>query len=106
MLLRPPRVEADGGDLSPSAVARRQHVSESYIRKLFEGEDTSFSEFVLTRRLPRAHRLLVDPGRVEQSIASIAFGVGFGDLSYFNRAFKRFYVRRRRKFEVADLRGG
>jgi len=82
---------AHGGDLSPSAVARRQHVSDSYIRKLFEAEDTSFSEFVLSRRLLRAHRLLVDARRVEHSIASIAFEVGFGDLSYFNRAFKRFY---------------
>jgi len=82
---------AHGSDLSPSAVARRQHVSDSYIRKLFEGEDTSFSKFVLSRRLLRAHRLLVDPRRVEQSIASIAFEVGFGDLSYFNRAFKRSY---------------
>jgi AraC-like DNA-binding protein len=82
---------AHGGDLSASAVARRQHVSDSYIRKLFEGEDASFSEFVLSRRLLRAHRLLVDPRRVEQSIASIAFEVGFGDLSYFNRAFKRYY---------------
>jgi AraC-like DNA-binding protein len=80
-----------GGDLAPSAVAQRQHVSDSYIRKLFEGEDTSFSEFVRYRRLLRAHRLLADPRRVEQSIASIAFEVGFGDLSYFNRAFKRFY---------------
>jgi len=82
---------AHGGDLSPSAVARRQHISDSYIRKLFEGENTSFSQFVLSRRLLRAHRLLLDPRRVEQSIASIAFEVGFGDLSYFNRAFKRCY---------------
>jgi len=79
------------GDLSPAAVAGRQHVSESYIRKLFESEETSFSAFVLSRRLLRAHRLLLDPRRVNQSIASIAFEVGFGDLSYFNRAFKRFY---------------
>ena len=39
----------------------------------------------------RVHRLLMDPRRVNQSIASLAFEVGFGDLSYFNRAFKRFY---------------
>jgi AraC-like DNA-binding protein len=79
------------GDVSAASVARRQNVSDSYIRKLFEGEQTSFSEFVLTRRLLRAHRMLADPRRVNQSIASIAFEVGFGDLSYFNRAFKRFY---------------
>ena len=79
------------GDVSAASVARRQNVSVSYIRKLFEGEQTSFSEFVLSRRLLRVHRLLMDPRRVNQSIASLAFEVGFGDLSYFNRAFKRLY---------------
>jgi AraC-like DNA-binding protein len=79
------------GNLSPAAVARRQKISDSYIRKLFEDEQTSFSEFVLRRRLVRVHRLLMDPRRASQSIASLAFEVGFGDLSYFNRAFKRFY---------------
>jgi AraC-like DNA-binding protein len=79
------------GDVSAASVARRQNVSDSYIRKLFEGEQTSLSEFVLGRRLVRVHRLLMDARRVNQSIASLAFEVGFGDLSYFNRAFKRFY---------------
>jgi AraC-like DNA-binding protein len=79
------------GDLSPAAVARRQRISDSYIRKLFEGEGTSFSEFVLVRRLVRAHRMLTDRRWADRSIASIAFESGFGDLSYFNRTFKRFY---------------
>ena len=78
-------------DLSPGAVARRQRVSDSYIRKLFESEGTSFSQFVLSRRLVRAHRMLMDPRWADRSIASIAFDVGFGDLSYFNRTFKRLY---------------
>jgi AraC-like DNA-binding protein len=79
------------GNLSPGAVAGRQKVSDSYIRKLFEGEGTSFSQFVLARRLVRAHRMLTDRRWAERSIARIAFEVGFGDLSYFNRTFKRFY---------------
>lgn len=79
------------GDLSPAAVARRQRISDSYIRKLFEGEGTSFSEFVLVRRLVRARRMLTDQRWTDRSIASIAFEAGFGDLSYFNRTFKRFY---------------
>jgi AraC-like DNA-binding protein len=79
------------GDLSAESVARRQSVSASYVRKLFQGEQTSFSQFVLERRLLRVHRLLSDPRRANQSIASLAFEVGFGDLSYFNRAFKRFF---------------
>jgi len=79
------------GDLSPSVVARRQGVSDSYIRKLFEGEGTSFSQFVLGRRLMRAQRMLTDRRWADRSIAWIAFETGFGDLSYFNRTFKRFY---------------
>jgi AraC-like DNA-binding protein len=77
------------GRLSPVAVARRLAISDSYIRKLFGSEGTSFSDFVLARRLVRAHRLLVDPLRTARSIAEIAFEVGFGDLSYFNKTFRR-----------------
>jgi AraC-like DNA-binding protein len=81
---------SDGG-VSPAAVARRQSISDSYIRKLFEAEGTSFSEFVLGRRLVRVHRMLTDRRWADRSIAMIAFEAGFGDLSYFNRTFKRFY---------------
>jgi AraC-like DNA-binding protein len=79
-------------DLSPAVVARRQGISDSYIRKLFEGEGSSFSEFVLTCRLVRAHRMLTDQRWADRNIAWIAFESGFGDLSYFNRTFKRFYA--------------
>jgi AraC-like DNA-binding protein len=78
-------------NLSPGAVAKRQQVSDSYIRKLFASENVSFTEYVLTRRLARAHRMLTDLRWVGIGIASIAYHVGFGDLSYFNRAFKRCY---------------
>jgi AraC-like DNA-binding protein len=77
--------------LSPGAVAKRQGISDSYMRKLFEGEGTSFSQFVLGRRLEHARRMLTEPRWVHRNIASIAFDAGFGDLSYFNRTFKRCY---------------
>ena len=79
------------GDLTPIVVASRQRISDSYVRKLFESEGTSFSEFVLTRRLVRANRMLTDRRWADRTIASIAFECGFGDLSYFNRTFKRLY---------------
>jgi AraC-like DNA-binding protein len=79
------------GDLTPAAVASRQRISDSYVRKLFESEGTSFSEFVLTRRLVRANRMLTDRRWADRTIASIVFACGFGDLSYFNRTFKRLY---------------
>jgi AraC-like DNA-binding protein len=77
--------------LTASEVAKRQRISASYVRKLFESEGTSFSEFVLSRRLVQAHRMLTDPRRHDRSITWIAFACGFGDLSYFNRTFKRLY---------------
>ena len=79
------------GDLSPGGVAKRQQVSDSYIRKLFGDEGTSFSKYVLARRLVLAHRMLADSRWARVGIASIAYDAGFGDLSYFNRAFKHCY---------------
>lgn len=35
--------------------------------------------------------MLTNPALASRSIASVAFDAGFGDLSYFNRAFKRRY---------------
>ena len=56
---------------------------------LFETEGTTFSQFVLARRLSLARRMLADPRPDHQAIAAIAYEAGFGDLSYFNRAFRR-----------------
>jgi AraC-like DNA-binding protein len=78
-------------DLSLDAVAVRQGISPIYLRKLLEGEDTSFTQFVLSARLARAHRLLRDPRFAGRPIGSIATEAGFGDLSYFNRVFRHRY---------------
>jgi AraC-like DNA-binding protein len=72
-------------------IASRHGVSPRYIQRLFESEDMSFTDFVLRQRLARAYRLLSDPRQCERKISSIAFDVGFGDLSYFNRCFRRLY---------------
>ena len=78
-------------DMTVAAVAQRQRVTPRYLHKLFEGEELTFSTFVLSQRLSRAHRMLCDPRFGDRSISSVAFDVGFGDLSYFNRTFRRRY---------------
>lgn len=78
-------------DLTVAAVASRQRVTPRYVHKLFEGEGLTFSTFVLGRRLSRAHQMLSGPRFGDHSISWVAFDVGFGDLSYFNRAFRRRY---------------
>jgi AraC-like DNA-binding protein len=92
----------DGGRLTVTALAARHGVTPRYVHKLFESEGVTYSEFVLRQRLTRAHRMLSDPRFADQAISTLAYDVGFSDLSYFNRAFRRRYgatpsdVRRRR----------
>jgi AraC-like DNA-binding protein len=49
----------------------------------------TFSRYVLERRLDMA-RLRVSR-HSNRSISSIAYEVGFGDLSYFNRVFRQHF---------------
>jgi AraC-like DNA-binding protein len=78
-------------DLSAEAVARRQGLSPSYVRKLFDLAGTSFSAFVLDQRLAAAHAMLSSPRFAGLGVSAVAYDVGFGDLSYFNRVFRRRY---------------
>jgi AraC-like DNA-binding protein len=78
-------------NLSVAAVAARQHVTPRYVHMLFETEGVTFSEYLVAQRLVRAHRMLSDPRFAGQQIGAIALNVGFNDLSYFNRTFRRRY---------------
>ena len=78
-------------ELTVNMLALRHAVSPRSIRELFGSENTTFTEYVLKQRLARVHRLLSDPRFADRTISSIAFDCGFGDLSYFNHAFRRHY---------------
>lgn len=75
--------------LSLEQLATTHGVSPRYFQKLFEAEGRTFSDYLLERRLERAFHMLRDGNRVERAVSAIAFEVGFGDLSYFNRTFKK-----------------
>jgi AraC-like DNA-binding protein len=76
-------------DLSAATLAARHRVSPRYIHKLFEGEGTTLSRFVLGLRLQRVYRAVTDPCSAGLGIGTIAFDAGFSDLSNFNHAFRR-----------------
>jgi AraC-like DNA-binding protein len=78
-------------DISIASVAASLNVTPRYVQRLFEADGTTFSDFLVGQRLARAHRLLCDPGSSHAAISTIAYDAGFGDLSYFNRRFRRFY---------------
>ncbi len=75
--------------LSVAAVATRLKLTPRYIHMLFEDDESTFSEYVVEHRLIRAHRMLTDLRSADRAIGAIALDVGFGDLSYFNRTFRR-----------------
>ena len=76
-------------DLSLALLATRHGISQQYARALFNSDGTTFSDFVSGLRLARAWRRLTDPAAAAISISAIAYEAGFGDLSYFNRLFRR-----------------
>jgi AraC-like DNA-binding protein len=78
-------------ELSIDDIAQGQQLSASYIRQLLAADGTTFTDFVLGERLARAHRLLADQRSAARTISAIAYACGFGDLSYFNRTFRRRY---------------
>jgi len=75
--------------LSIAAISGSRGISPRSIQLLFEADGTTFTEFVLGQRLASAHQMLLSPRFTAQPISAIAYEVGFGDLSYFNRVFRR-----------------
>ena len=76
-------------ELTVTSVALRQGITPRYVHLVLEGQGTTFSEFVLNARLVHAHRMLTNPCLAGLTITNIAFASGFGDLSYFDRTFRR-----------------
>ena len=95
--VRAARLEAIKADLARDAtlsidqIARRQGVSKRYVQLLFEEQGTTYTEFAVERRLDAALGMLQSPRYAAWTIAGIALEAGFGDLSHFNRCFRRRY---------------
>jgi AraC-like DNA-binding protein len=79
------------GSLSAAALAARHGITVRYLHKLFEDDAMTYSQYVLDQRLALAYRRLRHPRFTGRTVSSIAHDAGFGDLSYFNRTFRRRY---------------
>jgi len=74
-------------DLSLSALAKQQGVSQSYLSRLFKKEtETNITEYINQRRMERAENLLVS---TRLQIQTIAQHCGIMDVQYFSRLFKK-----------------
>jgi AraC-like DNA-binding protein len=79
----------DRNDLTIDMVAGANGLSGRQAQRMFAAAGTTFTEFVLEQRLLMSRQLLRQPAARHRKISDIAFTVGFNDLSYFHRAFKK-----------------
>lgn len=79
----------DSPHLSATWVAARLRVTTRYLHMLFEDQPQTFSQFVTDKRLTRSLRALSDPLQRHRRIVDIALQAGFGDVTTFNRAFRK-----------------
>lgn len=79
--------QAYGQRIALDQVAALCRLSPSRFSRIFRAEHGfSFGEYLLRYRIERAGELLALPGSL---VKEVAYSVGFNDLSYFARAFKR-----------------
>lgn len=70
-----------------STLAERAHLSVGHLRRLIaEQTGESAKQYVLTRRMARARRLLIASS---MNIQQVAFACGYPDMYQFSRMFKR-----------------
>jgi AraC-like DNA-binding protein len=75
-------------ELCPRQAAEHFGISARYVHKLFAGSSTTFSAYVVAKRLEHIRSDLLSPACRNQPISNLAYRWGFNDLSSFNRAFK------------------
>jgi AraC family transcriptional regulator, positive regulator of tynA and feaB len=80
---------SDDPDLGAATLAAKFNCSPRYVHKLFAGRGRSVGGHVNEKRILVCTRNLLDGTGRHRTIAEIAFAAGFGDVSHFNRLFRR-----------------
>jgi AraC-like DNA-binding protein len=83
--------QASDPTLTLERVAARHRLSARQAQRLFEADGSSFTQFLLHTRLTKAYATLIDARARDRRISEIAFDCGFGDVSSFNRVFRKRY---------------
>lgn len=87
------------GRIALDQAAALCRLSPTQFCRLFKVEQSeSFVQFLLRFRLERASERLAHP---DVLVKEVAYAVGFNDLSYFARAFKRHFGVCPRQFQAA-----
>ncbi|WP_426753918.1 helix-turn-helix domain-containing protein [Myxococcus sp. Y35] len=77
--------------LTPASVAAELRMSKRYLHELFDESSTTLMQWVISRRLECCKKDLANPAMRARTIADIALGWGFRDVSHFGRVFRAAY---------------
>lgn len=86
-------IERNLGDpnLTPSVIAAHQHISLSYLHRLFQDRELTISAWIRRLRLERARADLAEPRLSHRPLHAIAARWGFRHAADFSRAFRAAY---------------
>ena len=77
------------GDLSITDISEELYINQTYLRKMFKEEmGMTLLEFITKYRMHMAKQLILT---TDYSLTQIAEKVGYNDVSYFSKCFKRYY---------------
>jgi AraC-like DNA-binding protein len=77
--------------LSAARVAAGIGLSDRQLSRIFAEQGTSVPQYILSRRLAVAHRLLSDAAQIGLPTSEVVRRCGLGSPSHFARAFKERY---------------
>lgn len=87
--------------LTPGSIAAAHFISTRHLHALFEGEATTVSALIRSRRLERCRRELIDPLLTTRSVSAIGARWGFPDAAHFSRTFKATFGRSPSEYRAA-----
>jgi AraC-like DNA-binding protein len=78
-------------DLTPTRIATALHMTARNLHYLFASEGETVARYVLRRRLEESLRALTCVPPQQRTLTEIALDLGFGSVTHFGRAFRRYY---------------
>jgi AraC-like DNA-binding protein len=93
----------DNEQMSPKEIAAAHGISERYLNKVFERQETTVSKWIWEQRLQAARRALSLTAFSSRRINEIAYAVGFSNMSHFSFSFKKRFGYMPREYRRREL---
>jgi len=76
-------------DMSITDISKALLVNQTYLRKMFKNEmNMTLTEYITKYRMHKAKKMILE---TDYKLTRIAAEVGYNDVSYFSKCFKKFY---------------